>query len=349
PAEAAQTPVLNQADRIPMMAAPAAPAAHAAPAAPAAAAVPAAAVAAAAPAPRIARWLPTGTGVWLHDWRKSENGDAREVVTQAQRRGLSHLYVQTGSTGKGWIGEEVLSQLMPAVVGTGLSVIAWDFPKLADPEGDARRMALAATWSRPGAARVSAVAPDIETAAEGTRVSGEAVRRYYAALRAALPAAIPILATVPWPSEKRIGKYPYAETAPLADAFVPMAYWYNRSPKVVTDTSMNWLQQFGKPIMPVGQGYDGRIDSPSLPADPDPAGSVQAFVNAARAGGAQSISLWSWQTMGPQQWDVLGRSGAAFAPRAAAPAPVPVAEPEPSLVDQLLGILGRSGASRGGS
>lgn len=329
---------VTRADRLPLMAPPIAPIA---PAAPPAAVAPAAPVAVGVPAPPVARVLPTGTGVWLHDWRKSENGDAREVVTQAQRRGLSHLYVQTGSSGKGWIGEEVLSQLMPAVVGTGLSVIAWDFPKLADPEGDARRMALAATWSRPGAARVTAVAPDIETAAEGTRISAEGVRRYYTALRAALPADIPILATVPWPSEKRIGKYPYAETAPHADAFIPMAYWYNRSPKVVTDASMNWLAQFGKPIMPVGQGYDGRIDAPYLPADPDPAGSVQAFVDAARAGGAQSISLWSWQTMGPQQWDVLGRAGAAFAPPAPAPAPVPVAEPEPSLVDQLLRILGR--------
>jgi hypothetical protein len=273
--------------------------------------------------------------MWLHDWVKSENGDARAVVARAQRTGLSHLFVQTGSSKKGWIGDEVLSELLPATAGTGLSVIAWDFPKLDDPEADAQRMALAATWSRPDTPRVSAVAPDVETAAEGTRLSPERVSRYYAALRAALPPEIPILATVPWPSEKRIGKYPYAETAPYTDAWIPMAYWYNRPPADVTAISMEFFRQYGKPIMPVGQGYDGRIDAPYLPADPDPARSVQTFVDVARAGGAPSISLWSWQTTGGPQWDVLARAGAAFAPP-----PPPPPEVVPSLVDQLRSLLG---------
>jgi len=276
--------------------------------------------------------------MWLHDWVKSENGDARAVVARAQRTGLSHLFVQTGSSKKGWIGEEVLSELLPATVGTGLSVIAWDFPKLDDPEADAQRMALAATWSRPDTPRVSAVAPDVETAAEGTRLTPDRVIRYYTALRAALPPEIPILATVPWPSEKRIGKYPYAETAPFTDAFIPMVYWYNRPPAAVTATSMEYFKQFGKPIIPVGQGYDGRIDAPYLPADPDPAGSVQAFVDAARAGGATSISLWSWQTTGGAQWDVLARAGAVFPPPPPPPPPPPVADP--SLVNQLRSLLG---------
>ncbi len=325
-------PVPGRADRMPLMDAPVPPA-PGAPGAPAPAPVPVA-----PPPPPVARWLPTGTGMWLHDWVKSENGDARAVVARAQRTGLSHLFVQTGSSKKGWIGEEVLSELLPATVGTGLSVIAWDFPKLDDPEADAQRMALAATWSRPDTPRVSAVAPDVETAAEGTRLSPDRVIRYYTALRAALPPEIPILATVPWPSEKRVGKYPYAETAPFTDAFIPMVYWYNRPPAVVTATSMEYFKQFGKPIIPVGQGYDGRIDAPYLPADPDQAGSVQAFVDVARAGGATSISLWSWQTTGGAQWDVLARAGAVFAPPPPPPPPPPVADP--SLVNQLRSLLG---------
>jgi hypothetical protein len=246
--------------------------------------------------------------MWLHDWSKSEGGNAAAVVARAQSSGFTHLYVQTGSTRKGWIGEEVLSQLLPATSGTGLKVIAWDFPKLVDPEADAQRMADAALWSRPGVPRVAAVAPDVETAAEGTQLSAENVTRYYTRLRELLPPEIAVLATVPWPSEKRTGFYPYAETAPHSDAFVPMAYWYNRSPAAVTETSMTWLAQFGLPVMPVGQGYDGRIDAPYLPEDPDLAGSVQQFVDTARAHGARSISLWSWQTTGAPPWDALVRS-----------------------------------------
>ena len=260
------------------------------------------------------RWLPTGTGMWLHEWNRSEGGNAEAVVARSLASGLSHLYVQTGSTKKGWIGEEVLSELLPATKGTGLSVIAWDFPKLDDPEADARRLVQAATWQRPGVPRFAAVAPDVETAAEGTDLGGDRVRRYYATLRAELPPDVAVLATVPWPSEKRTGSYPYAETAVHSDAFVPMAYWYNRRPWVVTTTSMDWLKRFGKPVMPVGQGYDGRLDAPYLAADPAPDRSVQAFVNAARESGAQSISLWSWQTTGDLQWGVLARAGEAEAP-----------------------------------
>lgn len=271
--------------------------------------------------PAEERWLPTGTGMWTHEWEKTEGGSADAVVARAQSAGFSHLYVQTGSTKKGFIGDEVLGELLPATVGTDISVIAWDFPKLLDPVVDARRLVTAATWARPGIPKVAAVAPDVETAAEGTALSDEAVTRYYATLRAELPPEIAILATVPWPSEKRTGSYPYAETAPYSDAFAPMAYWYNREPSVVTATSMRWLARFELPVMPVGQGYDGRLDAPYLPEDPDPAGSVQGFVDAARAGGARSISLWSWQTTPQPQWDVLVRAGAASGFGAPAPDP----------------------------
>ncbi len=277
------------------------------------------------PAP-VDRWLPTGTGMWLHDWRRSEQGHADAVVARAQQAGLTHLYVQTGSSKKGWIGQEVLSQLMPAVTGTDLKVIAWDFPKLDDPEADARRMARAAWWNRPGAEMVSAVAPDVETGAEGTDLRGDNVRRYYAELRRVLPARIAILATVPWPSEKRTRKYPYAATAPFADAFVPMAYWYNRSPSTVTATSMQYLKRFGKPVMPVGQGYDGRLDAPYLAPDPAPDKSVARFIYVAREHGAQSLSLWSWQTTGPLQWRELVEAAGTVGPQAPPTAvPTPVA------------------------
>lgn len=284
---------------------------------------------AAVPAP-VERWLPTGTGMWLHDWRRSERGHASEVVARAQQAGLSHLYVQTGSSRKGWIGKEVLNQLMPAVKGTDLKVIAWDFPKLDDPEADARRLARAAWWNRPGAPMVSAVAPDVETGAEGTDLRGDRVRRYYAELRKRLPARTAILATVPWPSEKRTGSYPYATTASFADAFVPMAYWYNRSPSTVTATSMTWLARFGKPVMPVGQGYDGRLDAPYLKPDLAPDKSVARFVYVARSHGAQSISLWSWQTTGPLQWRELVKAAGKVGPQKA-PAAVPTTDAVPTV------------------
>ena len=275
------------------------------------------------PAEKVDRWLPRGTGMWLHEWNSSEKGRASEVIRKSRNTGLTHLYVQTGSTRKGWIGDEVLGELLPATEGTGIKVIAWDFPKLIDPEADARRMAKAALWSRPGVPQVAAVAPDVETAAEGTRLSTPNVHRYYRELRKRLPAHIAVLATVPWPSEKRTGWYPYDDTAPYADAFVPMAYWYNRPAGSVTATSMRWLARFGKPVMPAGQGYDGRLDAPYLAPDPDPGKSVDDFVAQARKHGARSISLWSWQTTQAPQWRSLLKAAGTVGPARPKATPTP--------------------------
>lgn len=267
---------------------------------------PAARRGAAKPAASPARWLPTGTGMWLHEFAKTEGGNAKRIVAVAQRTGLSTLYVQTGTSKKGWVGTPALSTLLRETRGTGISVVAWDFPNLTDPVGDAKRMAFAARYRCKGCATVAAVAPDIETAAEGTNIGSPQVRTYYQTLRRILPKSIAILATVPWPSELRLA-YPYAATAPYADAWIPMAYWYNRNPITVTRTSMKRLARYRLPIMPVGQGYDGRLDAPYLPVDPNPGSSVLAFLRTAKQNGAQAVSLWSWQTTGPQQWKSLAR------------------------------------------
>jgi hypothetical protein len=254
---------------------------------------------------KVHRYLPVGTGMWLHEYESSQGGNGRAIVARARTAGLTHLFVQTGSSKKGAIGGPALRSLLPATKGTGIRVIAWDFANLRNPEADARRLASAARFRCGGCPRVAAVAPDIETAAEGTSISGSNVIRYYRELRHWLPPDVAILATVPWPSEKRVGHYPYASTAALVDAILPMAYWYNRDPAVVTARSMAYLKRFHKPVMPVGQGYDGRIDAPYLAPDPHPFLSVRAFLLTAHQWGARSVSLWSWQTTGSKQWSAL--------------------------------------------
>ncbi len=257
------------------------------------------------PAAKVVRWLPTGTGMWLHEFDRSQGGSGTAIVARAKRAGLTHLFVQTGSSKKGPIGSPALRQILPATKGTGIRVIAWDFANLRNPEADARRLAMAARFRCGGCPRIAAVAPDVETAAEGTKINGSNVVRYYAELRHWLPADVSILATVPWPSEVRRGRYPYASTAKRADAILPMAYWYNRSPAAVTAQSMAYFRKYGKPVMPVGQGYDGRLDAPYLAPDPHPFLSVRSFLLTAKQWHAPAVSLWSWQTTGGQQWAAL--------------------------------------------
>ena len=240
-------------------------------------------------------WLPTGTGMWIYQWDETNGGRAASVVAQARSVGLSTLYLRTGSTWDGFTGEGALQELLAATRGTSLHVVAWDFPRLRHPWRDARRLARAARVGRQGdGPHVAAVAPDIETPAEGTFNAAWRVRAYLHALHRHLPKGVSVLGTVPWPSSYRIADYPYHAVASRSDALVPMAYWYNNPPAVVTARSMSYLKRFHKPVQPVGQGYDGKIDVPSLRHN-HLAREVPRFFRTARAHGAHAVSLWSWQ------------------------------------------------------
>jgi hypothetical protein len=278
---------------------------------------PAAAPAAAAhhtPA-RPERWLPSGTGMWIYQWHKTGGGNGHAVVDRARRAGLSTLYLRTGSTHDGLSGAAAMTELLDATRGTPVHVVAWDFPELWHPVRDARRLARAARIGRAGdGPRVAAVAPDIETPSEGTYNAAWRVRTYMTALRRHLPPEVTILGTVPWPSRYRIADYPYTAVARHSDALVPMAYWYNNPPAMVTAQSIAYLSRFHKPVQPVGQGYDGKLDVPSLKHN-HLAREVPRFLRTARQHGADAVSVWSWQSASPATWRALDRAHGMFAPR----------------------------------
>lgn len=252
-----------------------------------------------------ARYVPQGTGMWLYQWDETEGGDARRIVHRARLTGLSHLYVRTGTRKGGFDAAAQLRALLPATKGTNVQVIAWDFPQLKNPVSDARRLAAAANFRVPGAPRIMAVAPDIETGAEGTKLSGHAVDTYLKTLRRLLPNDVSIIGTVPWPSEKRLGKFPFDVVAKWSDAVAPMAYWINRDPATVVRQSMQRLGRYGKPVLPIGQAYDPRIDVPTLKWGPPNRAQMDAFFRTADAQGARSVSLWVWQFASPDQWRAL--------------------------------------------
>jgi hypothetical protein len=254
---------------------------------------------------RPARWVPSGTGMWLYEWNKSNGGNASAVVARAKSVGLTHLFVRTGSTRDGYTGGALLRALLPATAHTDVRVIAWDFPELKHPNKDAWRLAYAA-WAdyRAGAPHVAAVAPDIETRAEGAHSSAGRVAAYLTTLRRLLPPGVSILTTVPWPSSSRVGRYPYKAVAAHSDALLPMAYWYDNSPAQVTAASMSFLRRYGRPVQPVGQGYDGKLDVPRLRHN-NLRKQMPKFFVTARKMGASAVSVWSWQAAPPVAWGYL--------------------------------------------
>ena len=263
----------------------------------------------AAPAKPV-RWIPSGTGMWIYEWNKSAGGSAAAVVAQARRAGLTHVFVRTGSTHDHYTGGAVLHALLPATAHTNLHVVAWDFPELKHPYKDAWRLAYAA-WAdyHSGVPHVAAVAPDIETPAEGTHTSAKRVSQYLTALRRLLPKNVAILTTVPWPSSSRVGLYPYKAVAEHSDAILPMTYWYDNSPRAVTAESFAFLRRYHRPIQPVGQGYDGKLDVPSLPHN-NLRKQMPMFFVTARENGASAVSLWSWQAAPPIAWAYISYANA---------------------------------------
>ena len=255
----------------------------------------------AAPAQAV-RWIPSGTGMWIYEWNKTAGGNAAAVVAQARAAGLSHIFVRTGSSHDHYTGGPLLHALLPATAHTNLHVVAWDFPTLKNPYKDAWRLAYAA-WAdyHSGVPHVAAVAPDIETPAEGTHTSAKRVSAYLSALRRLLPKNVAILTTVPWPSSARVGIYPYKAVAEHSDAILPMTYWYDNSPRQVTAESFAFLRRYHRPIQPVGQGYDGKLDVPSLPHN-NLRKQMPMFFVTARENGASAVSLWSWQAAPPIAW-----------------------------------------------
>src|SRR5688500_3032445 len=238
-------------------AAPAAPAERVADAAPPTTTAPAEVAPPAAPAPVAAPKpiLPLGKGMWLYQLSMSEGGDANKVVNKAKSLGLTHLYTRLGSSKGGFYAQKELDKLLPVAHAAGIKVIGWDFVYLVDPIADAVRSKAEIDYTTPDGHKIDAFSADIETGAEGVNLTAEGAAAYGAKLRELAGPNYPLIATVPRPSPKRW--FPFAEATAAFDAIAPMVYWQNRDPATDVAGAIDYLAQFGKPILPIGQAYNG--------------------------------------------------------------------------------------------
>src|SRR5207249_6020421 len=133
---------------------------------------------------------------------------------------------------------------------------------------------------------------DIETRGEGVNINQATGRAYGTLLRQRVGNQYPLIATVPRPNSQLHG-YPFAEVVEHFDAVAPMVYWLNREPGHDVIEGMSILKALGKPIMPVGQAYDGAPEG-GRPGVPPPA-ELNRFMQASAELGASAVSFWSWQ------------------------------------------------------
>lgn len=262
-----------------------------------------AATAAQVPAPRYLGGLPEGTGMWTWKPELTEEGNAARIVRKAEETGLSHIYVRTGSSWQGFHGAEFLDHVLPRAHAAGIRVYGWDFPALHDLELDLARAQQAIDYRTPGGHRIDGFVPDIETPSEGTDLSGGRAGAYSRELRKRVGPDVVLIACVPNPTPHHLKVFPYDEVLEPYDAIAPMIYWLNRQPDTDVTRALDHLRQYGKPLLPVGQAYDGAPEG-GRPGPPPP-DEIERFISASRDGGAQAVSFWSWQHASPAIWQTL--------------------------------------------
>jgi hypothetical protein len=264
---------------------------------------------------RPVKWLPSGKGMWIYEPAKTEGGNVAAIIAKAKATGLTHLWVRMGSAWDGFNVVPFVNQLLPAAHAAGIRIIGWDFPKLEPVEADVQRALTMIRHTAPGGHRIDAFSADIETRAEGTRISAESAKAYGAALRAGAGPDYTLIVTVPRPSKEKAG-FPWAEVQAGYDAIAPMVYWLDRQPDTDVAGALRDLARFNKPVYPVGQAYDGSPEGGRKGVPPPE--ELFRFLRTAQAVGAAGVSFWSWQAANQPAWDTI-REATEFRPPPPAP------------------------------
>jgi hypothetical protein len=253
--------------------------------------------------------LPEGKGMWVWEPVRSDGGSAAAMIARAKAVGLSHIFVRTGSSWDGFNGGPFLSQLLPAAHAAGIKVYGWDFPSLVDWPGDIRRAGTAIAFRTPSGQSIDGFTADIETIHEGTHITPLGAQAYGTALRQMVGPSYLLVVAVPRPSPQINPIYPWDSVVGPFDAIAPMIYWLNRQPGPDAAVALDDLARFHKPLMPIGQAYDGGPEGgrPGVP----PRAELLQFMDAAKRHGAAAISFWSWQAANPEAWDAI-RDGPSF-------------------------------------
>lgn len=242
-----------------------------------------------------------GKGMWIYQFNKIARGDPKRIVRAAVDRGLSHIYVRAGSSKAGLHGLRDIARILPVAHAAGLKVIAWDFPYLHNPGADVRRARVVLNLSVQGHS-IDGFAADIETPAEGTRLTRARASKYAQWLRVGSPDKFLILVP-PRPNKYTTSFYPYDLLVPRFDAVAPMVYWGRQRAADATDWALRYLNRFGKPVAPIGQAFD--MGPEGGPKGHPKGRALVAFMNHAKTYGAVGVSFWSWQHTPRGLWHTI--------------------------------------------
>lgn len=262
----------------------------------------AAAIAATPAPPNVRGPVPTGKGMWMWQPGRTEGGNVQAIIAKAQAVGLTHIYVRMGSSKGGFHAAPFLDQILPAAHAAGIRVYGWDFPYLHDVQADVVRALQAIKYGTPDGHRIDGFAADIEFRSMGVNITPHTAAAYGASLRHEVGKDYPLIAVVPKPN-RHTRLYPYEAIVKDFDAVAPMIYWMQTDPAHAVNEAFDRLAPFGKPVIPIGQAYDGLPEGgpPGIPPPPQ----LHRFMDYAAARGAAGVSFWSWQAADAPTWQAI--------------------------------------------
>lgn len=251
----------------------------------------------------------SGKGIWLM-WRDWYRQDTAQLIAEAKKRGITHLYLHIATSADGIFAEDAIDDLIHQAHRNHLQVIGWVYSDLRNPLTDAKRDISVAQYKTPTGDKIDALTTDIEDAI-GTTESN--VNQYSQAVRAALGNNYPFYATTYPPSMRP--NYPWKSFGTYYDAIIPMDYWHVKDRAYTQEEAYNFVKQSiadirrltGNPNMPIsiaGQGFDAFREGTGA-NNPSPQ-EVQGALQAAKDAGAIGFSMYRWGTMTDGQWDVFG-------------------------------------------
>ena len=255
-------------------------------------------------------WAPvSGKGMWVPiPLLKMASPEA--LISAASELGLTHLYVEVGSSDGGFYGGSQLNRLLPIAHAHGISVIGWVMTTLNDLPGDVNLCTQLAAYRTPSGDRLDGIAPDIEK-----NMYPPDVKTFAQVLRYEVGPSELIVGVI-YPAGTWIGEQ-HPIVGPLSHSFnvlAPMDYWHDAPGSVSDGLIQSFVQQSvadihavagpNYPVAVIGQAYDGFARDGTGPDNP--AGhEVSAALTAADSSGAVGVSLFQWGTATPSEWAAL--------------------------------------------
>ncbi len=240
--------------------------------------------------------------MWIWEWSNTDGGDADAVVRQAVSAGLHQLWVRVADSENGFYGAQELEALVPVAHAHGIDVIAWGFPYLWDPAGDAQWTTQVLDWRATDGQQVDGYSADLEESSEGVMMSAQRAAVYLELVREAAGSRLVVATVYPPSTANWGGGYPYRAMAPYVDAFAPMVYWECTDPGADAAQDIARLSTL-RPVHVIGEAFNfgdtgGRAMSPS-------GAEISEFMGASQHAGAVGASFWVWQETTPDEWAAL--------------------------------------------